>query len=190
MSTSLNKEFSERDIQRMRNIITGNTSNNTRIQTGYTSNTLKRTEGDIWEENGKTWTILNGIKQTVTKHDSLKAMVEFPLICPNCKKPMKNHPLNKKMYSIHSKCLDCVVEYETKLRIEGKYEEYEKNLLNQNKNTSVDDFEQQFEEFLKTQNNSFITEDGDIEQWSGNNIDPKIIKLIKENIKTLRETEI
>jgi hypothetical protein len=31
-------------------------------------------------------------------------------------------------------CSDCVVEMETKLRINGKYEEYEKNLLNANKN--------------------------------------------------------
>jgi len=190
MSTQLNREFEERDIQRMRNIITGQTGNITRIQTGYSSNKIKHNEGDIWEENGKTWTIINGIKQTVTKHDSLKAMVEFPLICPNCKKPMKNHHLNKKMYAIHSKCLDCVIEYETKLRIEGKYEEYEKKLLNQNKNTSVNDFEQQFEEFLKNPNNSFITEAGDIEKWIGGSIPPELIKTIKDNIKRLKEIEL
>ena len=35
--TQLNREFSERDIQRMRNIITGNTANATRIQVGYSN---------------------------------------------------------------------------------------------------------------------------------------------------------
>jgi hypothetical protein len=33
MSTQLNREFSEHDIQRMRNIISGNTGNATKIQT-------------------------------------------------------------------------------------------------------------------------------------------------------------
>jgi hypothetical protein len=190
MSTQLNKQFSERDLQRMRNIITGNTANTTRIQAGYTSNKIKHIEGDIWEENGKTWTISNGIKQTVTKHDKLKILTEFPLVCPNCNKPMKDHPLNRKMYRIHSKCSDCVIEYETKLRVEGKYEEYEKNLLNLNKNISVNDAEQMFEDFLNNPYTSYVTEDGVIENWVGGSITPELIKTVKDNIKRLRETEI
>ena len=79
--TQLNKQFSERDLQRMRNIVTGNTANNTRIQAGYSKNEVKHIEGDVWEEDGKKWTIQNGIKQTVTKHDTLKSMFEFPLVC-------------------------------------------------------------------------------------------------------------
>jgi hypothetical protein len=31
----LNKEFSERDIQRMRNIVSGNTADRTRVQAGF-----------------------------------------------------------------------------------------------------------------------------------------------------------
>jgi hypothetical protein len=190
MSTQLNKEFSERDIQRMRNIITGNTANNTRIQAGYSNKKAQHTEGDTWEENGKTWTIKNGIKQTVTKHDVLRAMVEFPLTCPECNEPMKNHTLNKKMYSIHKMCSNCVTEIETKLRIEGKYEEYEKKLLNSNKNSSVNDAEQMFEDFLSNPTINYITEDGVIENWVGGNITPELIKTVKDNIKRLRETEI
>ena len=33
--TQLNKEFSKRDIQRMRNILTGNTADRTRVEAGY-----------------------------------------------------------------------------------------------------------------------------------------------------------
>ena len=66
--TRLNKEFSERDIKRMRNIVSGNTEERTRVQAGFEQQKVKYSEGDIWEESGKTWTILNGIKQTVTKH--------------------------------------------------------------------------------------------------------------------------
>lgn len=188
--TQLNKQFSDRDVQRMRNIITGNTADNTRIQAGYSNKKVQHTEGDVWEENGKTWTIHNGIKQTVTKHDMLKAMVEFPLTCPECGKPMKNHALNKKMYSIHKMCSDCVVEMETKLRIEGKFQDYEKNLLNANKNTSADDAEQMFEDFINNPTSTYVTEDGTIESWTGGDISPELIKIVKDNIKRLRETEI
>jgi hypothetical protein len=190
MSTQLNKEFSERDIQRMRNIISKKTGEGTRIQAGYSKNQITHIEGDIWEENGKTWTIYNNIKQTVTKHDALKAMVEFPLTCPCCSKPMKDQPLNRKMYSIHSKCFDCVIEMETKLRIEGKYDAYVKEMLNSNKNTSLDDTEQIFNEYFNSKKETYVTEAGDIEKWDGGSIDPEYIKTVKANIKRLRETEI
>jgi hypothetical protein len=190
MSTQLNKQFSERDIKRMRNIISGNSSEGTRIQSGYTKEVIKHIEGDIWEENGKTWTISNGIKQTITRHDSLKVLVEFPLICPQCKKPMKDHPINRKMYSIHSMCLNCVTEMETKLKIEGKYEEYEKNIINKNKNSSLDDIEQMFDDYFTSTPDSFVTEDGDIEKWDGGSIDPEYIKMVKNNIKRLKETDL
>lgn len=188
--SQLNKQFSDRDLQRMRNIVTGNTANNTRIQAGYINKKIQYIEGDVWEEDGKTWTIKNSIKQTITKHDTLKSMFEFPLTCPNCNKPMKNHSLNKKMFSIHKKCSNCVIEIETKLKIEGKYEEYEKNLLNANKNSSLNDTESMFEDFINNPHNQYITENGDIEKWSGGGITPELIKIVKDNIKRLRETEL
>jgi hypothetical protein len=188
--TQLNRQFEERDIQRMRNIIAGKTGDGTRIQAGYTKDVVKHTEGDTWEENGKTWTIYNGIKQTVTRHDALKAMVEFPLTCPCCSKPMKDHSINRKMYNIHSMCLDCVTTMETKLKIEGKYEAYEKNMMNTNKNSSLDDAEQMFDDYFTSAPDSFITEDGDIEKWDGGSIDPEYIKLVKANIKRLKETDL
>jgi hypothetical protein len=117
-------------------------------------------------------------------------MVEFPLTCPECSKSMKNHSLNKKMYNIHKMCSDCVVEMETKLRINGKYEEYEKGLLNANKNTSADDAEQMFEDFINNPTSTYVTEDGAIESWTGGDISPELIKTVKDNIKRLRETEI
>ena len=190
MSTQLNKEFSERDLQRMRNIISKKTADGTRIQAGYSKNQTVHVEGDTWEENGKTWTIHNGIKQTVTKHDALKAMVKFPLTCPCCSKPMKDFSLNRKMYSIHSTCFDCVIEMEGKLRISGEYEAYERKMMNANKNATIDDAEQMFDEYFVSKKDTYVTEAGDIEKWDGGSIDPEVIKMIKENIKRLRKLEI
>ena len=94
----LNKEFSQRDIQRMRNIVSGNTADRTRVQAGYQKQSIEHNEGDVWEESGKTWTIKNGIKQTITKHDKLREMVNMPLKCPECERAMKATKLNKKMW--------------------------------------------------------------------------------------------
>jgi len=188
--TQLTREFDERDLQRMRNIITGNTADATRIQTGYEKKTIERKEGDIWEENGKKWTIKNGLKQTVTKHDKLRELVKMPLKCPECERAMKANKLNKKMWNIHKKCFDCVIEYETKLKATGGYEEYAKKIMNANKNTFADDYEAAVKEYETAQPDTYVSEAGDIENWVGGKVNPEIIKALKENIKQLRELEL
>ena len=58
----LKKEFKTRDVQRMRNIITKKTGDKTGVQVGYTADYIEHKEGDVWEENGKKWTIKNGMR--------------------------------------------------------------------------------------------------------------------------------
>jgi len=186
----LNKEFSERDIQRMRNIVSGNTAERTRVQAGYQKQSVEYGEGDVWEENGKIWTIKNGLKQTVTKHDKLREMVNMPLKCPECERAMKATKLNKKMWPIHGKCFDCVIEYETKLKATGGYEEYAKKLMNANKNSFVTDYEQAVEAYINDKGDTFMSEAGDLENWSKAKINPERIKALKENIKQLKELEL
>ena len=57
------KQFSKQKIQRMRNLATGDYGSKTKASSGYTSYEKKRSEGDVWEENDKTWTIKNGINK-------------------------------------------------------------------------------------------------------------------------------
>jgi hypothetical protein len=188
--TNLKKEFSKRDVQRMRNIITGNAGSATGVQMGYSKQQQGYQEDDVWEENGKQWTIKNGIKQTVTKHDKLRQLVTMPLACPKCNKPIKNDDVNKKMWVIHKMCRSCVIDMEAKLKVEGKYVEYEKKIINNNKNAMVDDFEVAFNNFINNKGESYVTEQGDVETWSGGKINEDKIKNVKEYIKKLRETEI
>jgi hypothetical protein len=188
--SNLNKEFSKRDVQRMRNIITGNSGGSTGVQVGYSKQSQDYQEGDTWEEGGKQWTIKNGIKQTVTKFDKLKKMVVVPLSCPECSQPMKLDDINKKMWAIHHKCFDCVIKMEMEIKRTGKWDEYEKQMLNNNKNAMVDDFEMSIEEFLKMQTESYVTEQGDVEAWGGGKINEEEIKNVKEYIKKLREQEL
>ena len=186
--STLKREFSQSTVQRMRNIITGKAGDRTQVQTGWEKHKQDYQEGDVWEESGKRWTIKNGIKQTITKLDNLKKLVVLPLTCPNCKTPFKAHDVNKKMYSIHGMCLNCVTEMETRLKIEGKYSEYEKNILNQNKNASLEEFEMGLEAWLK-ENDSFVTEAGDVESW-GKVDKTKMYEEIKSNIEKLKKINI
>ena len=186
--STLKKEFKQRDVQRMRNIITGKSGDRTQVLGGWENKIEEHKEGDVWEEDGKKWTIKNGIKQSITKLDKFKHLVSLPLTCPTCKKPLKPTDLNKKMYSIHKMCLDCVVEMESKLKIEGKYEEYEKNILNMNKNASLEEFEMALDSWLEDKD-TFVTEQGDIESWQGGD-KQKLHQELKKKIEEFRKTDI
>lgn len=186
--STLKKEFKKSEVQRMRNIITGNTGDRTQVLGGWEATVEEHKEGDTWEEDGKKWTIKNGIKQSITKLDKFKHLVSLPLTCPSCKKPMKANELNKKMYSVHKVCLNCVVDMESKLKLEGKYDEYEKNILNMNKNASLEEFEQALDSWLE-EKDTFVTEQGDIESWQGGDKN-QIYKQLKEKIQEFRKTDI
>ena len=85
----LKKEFKKKDVNRARNLLTGNSGASTGTQIGYKKETKDYKEGDVWTEGRKTWTIKNGIKQTISKLDTVKKEIFMPLCCPNCGKVMK-----------------------------------------------------------------------------------------------------
>jgi len=185
----LQREFKERDVQRMRNIIKKNYTAKTTTQIGYSKAQIDHKEDDVWDENGKQWTIKNGIKQTVTRFDKLKESILLPLTCPKCNKAMKNHHLNKKMWPIHKMCFDCVIDMETELKREGKYEEYTRNLINKGVKVHIKDLEDVLLELaLEESNEGFVTEAGDIEKWAGKGIDKqKIAQDLQEYIQKLKD---
>ena len=75
----LNKEFRKTDVNRLRNLIQGKTGDSTSTQIGYNTKQEDRKEGDIWVENKKTWTIKNGIKQTISKLDKTAFYISFTI---------------------------------------------------------------------------------------------------------------
>lgn len=102
---------------------------------------------------------------------------------------MKVTDLNKKMYGIHGTCFDCVIEMETKLKAEGKFEEYERKILNGNKGGMLYDLEQALDSWF-TQSDSFVSEDGVVEDWNNATGNEEAYKQLKEAIKKSREQEI
>ena len=176
----LKKEFKRKDVQRARNLITGKTGASTGTQIGYNKKTEDYKEGDIWTEGRKTWTIKNGIKQTVSKLDVVKKEVHIPLCCTNCGKVMKKR-LDKPNYKIHKKCFDCVIDFEGRLKhVPGRYEKYIKELELKNKLTSLDKIEDMLLDIANTSNSGFVSEDGVIEKWVGGIDAKKYTKDIKK----------
>jgi hypothetical protein len=182
----LKKEFKRKDVQRARNLITGKTDASTGTQIGYNKKTEDYKEGDVWTEGRKTWTIKNGIKQTVSKLDVIKKEVFMPLSCPCCGKIMKKR-LDKPNYKIHKKCHDCVVKHETSLRVEGKYNDYIKKLEAKNSLDIVDEMESYLLDAINTSNSGYVSEDGVIEKWTGGVNKKEWTQKIKEATKIRRE---
>ncbi len=163
----LKKEFKQKDVQRVRNIVNKDYTSKTQSSAGYQKAFKRYSEGDVWEEGGKTWTIKNNVKQNVTKLDEAKKAVRIPLACPKCGGSMKHH-LAKKMYKIHGFCFECTIDYEAKLRKAGLYEKYEMNMMKGNANSFVSDLKAYVNNFIEY-NPSYVTEQGDVEDWNNNN---------------------
>lgn len=179
--TLLKKDFQNKDINRVRNLITKNFTGKTSTSVGYDKIHTQHLEGDVWEEDGRMWTIKDGIKQNITKLDQFKELVKIPLTCPRCGGPM-SHWLAKKMYRIHGFCFDpCTVEYEAQLRKVGLFEEYEKKMITGNIKTFAKDVEQWILDNVDSKE-TYVTEQGDIEEWSSNSSlqKEKIISNLKD----------
>tara|TARA_R110000822_G_scaffold40709_1_gene110517 strand:+ start:16 stop:633 length:618 start_codon:yes stop_codon:yes gene_type:complete len=183
----LNKEFEKRDVERMRNLIQGKANSSSGNQVGYKKKTIERKEGDIWKENKKTWTIKNGIKQTMSKLDAIKKEVFIPLCCPKCSKVIKSQ-LDKDNYKIHKNCHDCVIEFEHNLKIEGKYDDYIKELKVKNSLDMVDDLESYLLSAVNTTNDGYISEQGTLERWVGGLDKEKLTKEIVEGAQIRRKS--
>lgn len=160
----LKKEFKPSDVSRIRNLITGKDSSSTKVQVGYDkkSKHQKHKEGEIWEEDGRKWIIKNGTKQSFNKK-SIQSII--PLFCPSCGKIM-NKKTDKTIYKQHGKCLDCRVVEETKIRIDGRWKEYEKTLVETDIDQLIEEYTLWFDEELKT-SAKYYTEDGEEETWHG-----------------------
>jgi len=183
----LKKEFKRKDVNRARNLLMGNSNESTGTQIGYNKKVKNYKEGDIWVENKKTWTIKNGIKQTISKLDKIKKEVFMPLCCPKCNNVMK-HRFDKPNYRIHKMCYNCVIDFEGKLKyVPGRYEKYIKELEIKNNLTSLDEIESYLLDAINTSNEGFVSEDGVVERWVGGIDKNKFSKNIKTYSKKIRK---
>lgn len=183
----LKKDFQKRDVERLRNLVQGKYGEKTRSSVGFSKAEEFRSEGDVWESDGRTWTIKEGIKQNITKLDKAKKEHNMPLFCPDCKKLMKR--VDKPYYNTHKFCLDCFAKFEDKLKREGTYSEHYNSINNQIIDNRIQEFKQYVIEKLNESNDSFVSEDGDVEQWVGKIDKSKVdeyISTVVEHLESLK----
>ena len=184
--TLLNREFTEREVQRMRNLITKKHGDKTQVSAGYEGQ--KHVEGDIWEENNKTWTIKNGIKRSIPKMSQFKQQSIMPLTCPECNEPLsRQSEYVKHMYSLIHMCPKCITKKETEMKIAGTYDDYCKKLYAKNHLHGLDNLEREFDNFIEHGYESFMSELGETETWDGKGMTPEQIKETKDWIAQQRE---
>ena len=163
--TVLKKEFQQRDVQRLRNLMTGKQGEKTAAGIGYTKKEEFHKEGDVWEEDGRKWTIQNGVKQNLTKLDKAKQELHLPLFCTECNRLMKPH-LDKRFWIMYKRCFNCQVDFESDIKKKGLWEEYEKNIINSDIDSLISEFMIWSDETIND-TESFVTEAGDVESWVG-----------------------
>ena len=125
------------------------------------------------------------------KMDALKG-ARTPWFCPECNKVMKSR-LDDKMYRLHSHCFDCQLQFENKLRIDGKYDEWEQKKMLNNQLSYIRDQIESIEDWKKEASKQVVAYDqvgvDDIElqteKWSQNT--EQVEKMSKEALEELNK---
>ena len=96
--------------------------------------------------------------------------------------------LDEKMRAIHGMCFDCVIEMEHKLKIQGKYKEYEREKMKKNALAWLDEAERDknliADELSKAE---FVNSFGDVEKWNVNTTKEELLKKIEDEFQKFRE---
>ena len=82
-------------------------------------------------------------------------------------------------------CFECVVIFESKLKREGKWEEYQQNIKNKEIDGMIEDFKTFMNAKLEESSKGFVSEDGDVERWIGKVDKEKAQEHIKEAVEYL-----
>ena len=161
------------------------------VSFGESKEFIKREVGDQWtDDEGNIWEQKKGYKVKLGKLSELrKELTTFPKcqkeVC-TCTNPTRN---DLKMKAIHGMCLDCVVDMENNLKIEGKYGEYERQKMLENGKAWLKQAELEKEALKVAIKARFINEDGSFEDWDGMSWD-EMEEKIENEFRIFRENFI
>ena len=186
------------NIRAIRQMLDGTHKTQTKQTIGFAGGKgieQKREVGETWTDvHGVEWEQRNGFKIQKGKLDELREMLaktKMPAICPKCSQAMTKR-LDKKFWALEKHCFDCQVEFEHNLRIEGKYEEYEKQRMLANAENWLKDAEQEAKELAAAFRNplAFANSDGTIENWSGGLTGDEMAEKIENEFELFKENFI
>lgn len=183
------------NIKAVKEMIGGEHKTQTKKTISFADKIVERREvGETWiDDKNQKWEQRNGYKVKIGKMAKLREELNS---FPNCN--AKNSSCNctepgqadLKMKAIHGMCLNCVVEMEHNLKLEGKYEEYENKKLLANAEAWLNQAELEKEVIKSTLEASFINEDGSIEKWNEGMTKEELVEKIDNEFKTFKENFI
>ena len=109
---------------------------------------------DVNEQKERKKTLNKEREQSDKRTDALKA-ARMPWFCPKCDKVMKKN-IDNRMWRLYDHCSNCQVEFENRLAIDGKYDEWVKNIERENKISWIKDQRQSVAEFKKQESPEFL----------------------------------
>jgi hypothetical protein len=182
-------------IKDVENLLKGVHESQNKIQTGFEGEVKKhitRKIGDKWkDDDGNEWEQKEGYSIKLGK-EWQQELHNYLNSFPNCQKEVCTCTMPKrideKMKTIHGMCLDCVVQMEHKIRLEGKWEEYEKEKVKQNALAWLKEAEKDknliAQELSKVE---FANSFGDSEKWSSGITKEQILEKIEDEFQRFRE---
>lgn len=188
-----------KNIKALNEMLGGNHRTQTRKTHGFSGTELQterakvREVGEVWEEvgaDGKTicwWKQEQGYRVKYNVHPDISRTMnnirDYLRSFPNCPKEtctctMPTN-LDKKFRTIMGMCEDCTISMETRLKIEGKFNEYALNKMKQNAEAFFKQSDIEVEVLKRQFKNMGIvdSEFGDVENWSLDNLDEMLEKI-------------
>ena len=132
----------------------------------------------------------------ISKMTDIMKEVRMPMFCSECDVVMKKK-LDDKMWKLFGHCFDCQIKIENKLRIEGKYDEWQERKIKENKISFLKDSIQQIEEFKNQKAPEFYNQVGvnhpemEKEKWGGDmtQVNAMANEALKEYSEVLNKLE-
>ena len=168
------------------------------VQIGYDDNlnNSARKEGEEWTDlQGKKWVWRDGRKRRMPK----KATVVLEQRCKECKGDVRwGNYLDERIWKRTHLCYDCFTNIETKMKIDGTWEVFNKMRDLKNEQAFLKDYKQKFEETEKWcldrrgKPLEFLNEDGSTEKWESTDDLDKILSDVTADLERVnnRLTEV
>lgn len=189
-----------KNIQAIKQMLDGTHATQTKIVVPVTERKNiepTRKVGDIWyDEEGVKYEQKKGYVVRHGKLDDLRKELKTFKNCPkeicSCTNPTR---LDLKYKAMLDKCSNCVIEEETKMKINNEYDTYELRKVLENSKSWLREAEQEIELLKKSysQELSFIQQSGNLEKWNGmpsleefsKNLDDEFMKFKTQFIEDL-----
>jgi len=181
------------NIKAVKEMIAGNHRTQTKNTVGFVEQKefVKREVGEQWTDNdGNIWEQKKGYKVKLGKLSELRdSLKDFPNCKEGCTSHMNPTRNDLRMKVIHGMCLDCVIEMEHELKMEGKYEEYERSKILENAKAWLKQAELEKDTIKLAMQARFVNEDGSLEEWDGMSWS-EMEEKIENEFRTFRENFI